>query len=161
MHLKSKAGRTTTSSTLSMTGKSPMIRHARWPFTSDLELIACTRYALNGSPYTIHFFLGDAPAGAASTYARADNHIGCVYTFSSRLEHEAPESAGCQNCAAQKKKGVLSTAQVPITSPLLSTAKNPQIPQLQSLEPEGVESYLTANLHWRAVEVRCRSLVRL
>jgi hypothetical protein len=69
------------------------------------------------------------------------------------MQQTASPSAGCRNCAAQKKAGVLSTAQFPITSALLSTAKSPEIPELQSLEPEGVESYLTMNLHWRAVEV--------
>ena len=92
-------------------------------------------------------------------YSRAPNHVGCVYTFSSQLEvAEGSSSAGCRNCAEQQKKGVLSTAQVPITSALLSTAKNPDIPQLQSLEPQGVENYLTANLQWIAVEVSFYSI---
>jgi hypothetical protein len=69
------------------------------------------------------------------------------------LEVAESSSGGCRNCAEQKKKGVLSTAQVPITSALLSTAKNPDIPQLQSLEPQGVENYLTTNLQWIAVQV--------
>lgn len=48
---------------------------------------------------------------------------------------------------------MLSTAQVPITSTLLHTAKNIAIPDLTSLNPEGVENYLTQNMTWRAVEI--------
>src|SRR3954469_11508217 len=112
------------------------------------------RYALNGRPYTLHFYFGNPPSGEVRAYSQAPNHVGSVYTFSSQLEvAEGSSSGGCRNCAEQKKNGVLSTAQVPITSALLSTAKNPDIPQLQSLEPQGVENYLTTNLQWIAVQV--------
>jgi hypothetical protein len=143
----------TTSSTSSTIGKNLSFYWPSPALNSQTPLLNLPQsYALGGKAYTIHFFLGNP--GEISTYSRAPNHIGCVYTFSSQVEQTASASAGCRNCAEQKKKGVLSTAQVPITSALLSVAKNPDIPQIQSLEPEGVENYLTTNLHWRAVEVR-------
>jgi hypothetical protein len=145
----------TTSSTSSTIGKNLSFYWPSPTLNSQTPLLNPPKsYALGGKAYTIHFFLGNPPSGEVSTYSRAPNHVGCVYTFSSQVEQTASASAGCRNCAEQKKKGVLSTAQVPITSALLSVAKNPDIPQIQSLEPEGVENYLTTNLHWRAVEVR-------
>jgi hypothetical protein len=53
--------------------------------------------------------------------------------------YDVPQLFTLEN--VEQKKGVLSTVQVPITSALLSTTKNPNIPQLQSLEPQGVENY--------------------
>src|SRR5271169_4260034 len=144
----------TTSSTSSTIGKNFSFYWPSPTLNSQTPLLNPPSYALGGKSYTIHFFFGNPPSGEVSTYSRAPNHVGCVYTFSSGVEQTASATAGCRNCAEQKKKGVLSTAQVPITSALLSIAKNPEIPQLQSLEPEGVENYLTTNLHWRAVEVR-------
>jgi tyrosinase len=78
--------------------------------------------------------------------------VGSVYTFSSSLELR-DTATQCGNCLAQKKQGILSTAQVPITSALLSHARNPDIPALNSLEPEAVENYLVEHLTWRAVAV--------
>jgi tyrosinase len=92
-----------------------------------------------------------------SFFASADSYIGSIYTFSSSLE-ETGMTAACHNCLEQKKEGVLSTGQIPITNVILACAKDPSRPDLGSMDPEEVESYLEKNLSWRAVsaiEVSC------
>lgn len=113
-------------------------------------------YGLNGKPYTIHFFLGPVN-GEPSVYSHHPNRIGILYTFSSRVE--VSQDAGgdakpkCGNCADQKAAGVLSRGQIVLTRALLKVASNPSIPNITSLEPEHVISYLAQNLNWRAVDV--------
>ncbi|KAH0556698.1 hypothetical protein GP486_005511, partial [Trichoglossum hirsutum] len=106
-------------------------------------------YGLNGKAYTIHFFIGvtDDEIGILS---RHPNHVGSVYTFSSNLEPRS--NAGCDNCEEQKASGVLSKAQIHITSVLLGHALNPGIHGISSLVPDDVKGYLTAQLNWRIVE---------
>ncbi|KAL4862058.1 common central domain of tyrosinase-domain-containing protein [Aspergillus spectabilis] len=91
------------------------------------------RYALDGAPYHIHFSLGIPPPDA-DAFWRADNYIGSIYTFSSNLE----------------PSGVLSTAQIPLTSAILQAAKYPNKSGLHTMEPGEVEPYLESNLTWRA-----------
>jgi tyrosinase len=114
-----------------------------------LSSLCFQSYALDGAPYFIHFFLG-APPGEVSFFAHANSYIGSVYTFSSSLE-ESGRTASCHNCLQQRREGVLSTAQIPITNVILGYAKDPSRPGLHSLKPDEVESYLEKNLTWRAV----------
>lgn len=59
----------------------------------------------------------------------------------------------CRNCTKQKKDEVLSTGQLPITNVILGCAKDPNTPNLGSMDPEEVESYLEKNLTWKAMTV--------
>ncbi|KAF8534625.1 common central domain of tyrosinase-domain-containing protein [Trichophaea hybrida] len=110
------------------------------------------RYALNGKAYTIHFFLGDAD-GEVVPLSKHHNHIGSVYTFSSRLEINGNDIPGCDNCKKQKSRGTLSTAQVPLTNVLLRHAKDQARKGLETLLPDHVETYLAKNLKWKVTEV--------
>ncbi|KAL2845414.1 common central domain of tyrosinase-domain-containing protein [Aspergillus pseudoustus] len=113
--------------------------------------ITYDRYALQGTPYHIHFFLGTPPpAEGDDSFSHAEEtYIGNVYTFSSNLEPDANGSQ-CHNCLEQKSAGVLSTAQIPLTSAILKAAKQPDKTGLHSILPEEVESYLASYLTWRA-----------
>ncbi|KAL4943076.1 hypothetical protein BDV06DRAFT_221592 [Aspergillus oleicola] len=62
------------------------------------------RYALDGHPYTINFFL-----------KIDDEH---VYKLSQVFNFSAEGDGTCPNCEAQRREGVLSTGQVPISIPL-------------------------------------------
>ncbi|KFY12493.1 hypothetical protein V491_06774 [Pseudogymnoascus sp. VKM F-3775] len=113
------------------------------------------RYALNGKAYTTYFFLGDLPAGATTKMtdqvrSQARNCIGSMYTFSSNLE--VREGEHCGNCVDQRAAGLLSGAQIPITGMLLSVAKDTSTPELSSLEPDGVQTYLDQQLQWLAFD---------
>jgi tyrosinase len=85
-----------------------------------------------------------------SFFTHANSYIGSVYTFSSSLE-ESGATVSCQNCLQQRRDGVLSTAQIPITNVILGYAKDPTRKGIYSLKPGEVESYLEKNLSWRAV----------
>lgn len=112
------------------------------------------RYALGGCPYIVHFFVGAAPSGpiSAAVIQSSNSYLGSVYTFSSGQEGQGT-SVACHNCRRQKNTGVLSTGQLPISVPLLTHAKDQNIPELQSLHPDAVEVYLETKLTWIAVEV--------
>jgi len=112
------------------------------------------RYALNGRPYIIHFFIGDVPQGPiTNTLLRSSkSYLGSVYTFSSSLEPEG-NTVACRNCRKQQESGLLSTGQVPISTALLTHAKDDNIPGLQSLEPTAVAVYLEQKLKWVAAQV--------
>ncbi|KAL3465691.1 hypothetical protein BJX64DRAFT_50398 [Aspergillus heterothallicus] len=109
------------------------------------------RYALEGTPYHIHFFLGTPPV-EADLFSHAESYIGNMYTFSSTVEPDA-NGFRCQNCLEQKSEGVLSTVQVPLTGAILSAAKRSHQTGLRSMQPEEVESYLESHLMWRATAV--------
>ncbi|MCJ1463962.1 hypothetical protein MMC07_002572 [Pseudocyphellaria aurata] len=102
------------------------------------------RYALDGQSYTIHFFLGNIEGGPES-YATHPNQIGMVYTFSS-----GTDDARCANCKDQKDQGLLSTAQIHLTVPLLKYARDPAERGINNLIPDEVRNYLSANLTWKA-----------
>ncbi|KAJ5729093.1 uncharacterized protein N7483_003601 [Penicillium malachiteum] len=107
------------------------------------------RYALDGASYYIRFFLGIPPSEVES-FARPETYIGSMFTFSSTLEGTR-NTVQCHNCLEQKREGVLSTAQIPITKAILDLAKDPGKPDFRTMEPEEVETYLETNLTWRAV----------
>lgn len=134
------------------------------PLNSTISFIPCrngstnllSSYALDGKAYTIYFFLGDLPARATTEMtgqvcSQAQNCIGSVYTFSSNLE--VREGEHCGNCVDQRAAGLLSGAQIPITGMLLSVAKDTSTPELSSLEPDGVQTYLDQQLQWLAFDV--------
>jgi hypothetical protein len=84
-------------------------------------------------------------------YESLPSYVGSIYTFSSTLELSGEGT--CQNCVEQANAKILSGAQVPITAILLDHCKNPDIPEINTMDPEAVERYLTQHLTWRAMEV--------
>ncbi|KAK0752740.1 common central domain of tyrosinase-domain-containing protein [Schizothecium vesticola] len=85
------------------------------------------RYALNGSPYTLHFFLGPPPSSEAVTIAEVRSggqrkYIGSVFNFSTPVRVTPSGDASCDNCKQQLDDGVLSTATVPLTVSLYQLA---------------------------------------
>lgn len=110
------------------------------------------RYALGGKSYTLHFFVGTVPDALpeGATYNDLASHVGSIYTFSSSLELTG--RGKCQSCIDQKKAGVLSKGQIVLTTKLIGQANNPDIRDINSLNRDEVERYLTDNLRWTAVE---------
>ncbi|MCJ1261407.1 hypothetical protein MMC22_001271 [Lobaria immixta] len=114
------------------------------------------RYALEGDPYTIHFFLGAVPhseitAGITNLF-KHPRHVGSVYNFSSPMRAVAAGGAPrCANCAKQHDDGLLSMALVPLTIPLYNAAADTNVPDIQHLSPNVVEPYLVNQLSWVAV----------
>jgi hypothetical protein len=47
----------------------------------------------------------------------------------------------------------LSKAQIPLTISLLEHAKDPSIPNFNTMHPDDAKAYLTEKLHWRAVDI--------
>ncbi|KAI1390406.1 uncharacterized protein F4822DRAFT_401841 [Hypoxylon trugodes] len=107
------------------------------------------RHALGGDPYTIHFYLGDVAGHEPLSPSLHPHHVGSVSTFSFRAQREG--TVHCGSCVQQAEKGVLSTAQVPLTIALHKIASNPSIPGLSEISPNVVETYLRDNLRWRAI----------
>lgn len=117
------------------------------------------RYALNGDPYSIHFFLGAPPpqtpgkAGSRTALTKHPRHVGSVYNFSTPI---SSASAGqpiiqCDNCKKQHDDGVLSAAQVPLTIPLHFLAGDERVTDINTMDPRAVGSYLEKELSWVAV----------
>jgi tyrosinase len=96
------------------------------------------RFALGGSPFTIHIFIGEGMI------------VGNVYNFSAQSQI-TPE--GCDNCLRQEEARTLSTGQVPITNALLHELED-DTKSLTTLEPEEVGKYLRGMLHWKVTKVR-------
>jgi hypothetical protein len=117
-------------------------------------------YALNGRPYIIHFFIGEAPSGPITDALlhSSKSYLGSVFTFSSTLEPEG-NTVACHNCRKQQQSGLLSTGQVPVSTALLTHAKDENIPGLQSLDPLAVAVYLEQKLTWVAAEVWLQILI--
>ncbi|KAF5594587.1 uncharacterized protein FSUBG_9407 [Fusarium subglutinans] len=107
------------------------------------------RYALDGSSYTIQFWLGGDGKDLDTTFRDRENLIGSVYSFAG-LE---PVVESCSNCASQKEKKVLSRAQVLLTIPIIHQALDKRFEHIHSTMTEQVEEYLEKHLHWKFVEI--------
>lgn len=107
--------------------------------------IVYDRYALNGSPYSIEFYLG-ASETADNMRAHPVNYVGHVYTFSNS------KGETCGNCKSQQIAGVLSRAQVPLTLHLLHHF-NDSVDEhnLTGFTQDAIHEYLQKHLHWRFV----------
>ena len=111
------------------------------------------RYALDGAPYTIHFFFGkiddttinNSPLGAEYL----PEHIGSIYNFSASMQFDKPT---CANCERQTEEGTLSTALVPLTVSLYRAALS-QTFGVDVITPEEAERFLTAALTWKVTNV--------
>ncbi|TVY78681.1 Tyrosinase [Fusarium oxysporum f. sp. cubense] len=107
------------------------------------------RYALNGSSYSIQFWLGGDGEDRDTTFRDRENLIGQVYSFAG-LE---PTAEGCSNCASQKDEKVLSRAQVLLTIPIISQALDERFEHIHSTTTDQVEEYLAKHLHWKFVQI--------
>lgn len=109
------------------------------------------RYALQGTSYTIEFYLGRRPSTSASSQKDSDL-VGKVYTFSGG--ERSASTAACGNCKKQTEMGVLSCAQVPLTIPLYQHVIE-QYPgfAVEGISDTAVEQYLKDHLHWRFVQI--------
>lgn len=112
------------------------------------------KYALDGYPFTIRFFIGQVPEGGYSEISRAQTQVGEIYNFVDPVEFDKPN---CENCARQARAHLKITGQVPLTNALLTRFKQ-RIPHetdsgekmtLQSMEPEHVVPFLREQFHWR------------
>jgi len=110
---------------------------------------------LNGSPYKIFVFLTYQDP---TTREQKKLTLGTVNTFSTSLELGG-DSPACENCKQQKKAGVLSAAQIPISNKLLRLAANPNFSELSSVKEDEIEVYLEQNLVWGVVNVSCPTLM--
>ena len=123
--------------------------------------VTYNRYALNGRAYAILFFIGTLPEDL-SQYRGSDSFVGAVYTFSSPVETD-DGSVACANCAEQMSGKELSKAQIALTLPLLTKARQAreggpsegELPGigLGALDPEKTEQLLGVGLQWRFVEI--------
>jgi tyrosinase len=105
------------------------------------------RYAMDGSSYTIEFFLG-GPKDENSTHFDRHNYIGHVYSFGGRL---STSEGSCSNCKRQVEEETLSCAQVPLTIHLLQHVKD-NILDHPIADLSQVEDYLRLHLRWRVVK---------
>ena len=118
-------------------------------------MLTYVSHALQGDPYTIHFFLGKVSdleiISRTEFIAKDPKYVGRVFTFTARMNDATNQR--CGNCAQQAENGALSTAQIPITIPLLKQAIDPDIHGITDIKPDSVERYLIANLGWIATDV--------
>jgi tyrosinase len=75
------------------------------------------RYALEGTPYAIHFFIG--PVNDSAPYSVQPSLVGSVHTFTAPYQTTVATASsaptyGCVNCMRQAAAGTLSAAEVPI-----------------------------------------------
>ncbi|RYP56444.1 hypothetical protein DL770_010828 [Monosporascus sp. CRB-9-2] len=110
------------------------------------------RFALNGAPYTLYFFLG--PRNEQDEYRGPlhmhPNLVGFVYTFTNPI-YRNRAAPGCANCRRRAAEGTKSRAQVPITGALLALTRKASSDDLTWItNPSAVESHLEQNLYWRA-----------
>ncbi|KAI8958938.1 Di-copper centre-containing protein [Daldinia sp. FL1419] len=128
------------------------------------------RFALDGIPYTIYFFIGDEDE--LKEYKEPlythPSLVGYVYTFTNPAFQNA-NTPGCGNCRTKATEGTKSTAQIPITGALLPRISSSQdvalttngrgLPSLA--DPDHVSDHLEKNLHWRVKVVRTQKFSSL
>ena len=83
-----------------------------------------------------------------TTYATLDGYFGTIYTFSSTLELEGQ---GCENCIEQRKAGLLSKAQLILTTKLIDDVQDTHR-DIDNMTPQAVSRYLNRHLTWKIVE---------
>ncbi|KAH6950229.1 hypothetical protein DER45DRAFT_580235 [Fusarium avenaceum] len=107
------------------------------------------RYALNGSSYSIQFWLGGDGEHPETTFRDEENLIGQVYSFAGM----DPSAETCSNCASQKEEKVLSRAQVILTIPIISQALDHRFRHIESTRIDAVIKYLQGHLRWKFVQI--------
>ena len=106
-----------------------------------------TRFALDGIPFTIYFFIGPIGDNHTGPLHLSTAHVGIVYNFSNPI-YTNPASPGCANCRRKAEEGGYETGQIPITNPLAAHALDDTI-SLTTLEPQDVQGYIQKSLHWQ------------
>ncbi|ATY62979.1 Di-copper centre-containing [Cordyceps militaris] len=96
------------------------------------------RYALNGAPYLLLFFLGQP--NSQVHWRKQECLIGNVFTFSARFSEE---EITCTNCYKQQQQHILSRAQIPMTAVVGNDDR---------LDRETARNYLEKNLKWTAID---------
>ncbi|CRG90099.1 hypothetical protein PISL3812_07140 [Talaromyces islandicus] len=96
------------------------------------------RYALDGIPYTIVFYLNVGDKNAMP--------VGGVYNFSTKLHkgQEDGEDQSCSNCLKQEREGILSAAQIALT---YTFALKPEI----SISPGIFRDWMKGGLSWKVI----------
>ncbi|KAK4117115.1 Di-copper centre-containing protein [Canariomyces notabilis] len=122
------------------------------------------RFAFDGLPYTIYFFLGEKDT--FDTFSgpphKQPQHVGFVYTFSNPAFGVRAGGGGCKKCLVKSREGTLSRAQIPLTATLVARSRTKTwanaeagegplegIHALANLEKHEVGKYLEKFLHWR------------
>ncbi|RBR10394.1 hypothetical protein FVER53590_12513 [Fusarium verticillioides] len=123
------------------------VKHQTW--NDYLINVVYDRYALNGSSYSIQFWLGGNGDDPDTTFRDEENLIGQVYSFAGM----APSTETCSNCASQKDKKVLSRAQVLLTIPIISQALDSGFKHIDTTEVGKVKTYLQNHLRWKFVQI--------
>lgn len=114
------------------------------------------RFALNGRPYSITFFLGDVPENSAYDFSDDTAAISRVYNFSSEVEGRGVDESGCENCKQQQDEHALYSGQVILTDYLIERITLGEAQRgltLTCLDEEEVVAYLKINLHWVITDV--------
>lgn len=120
-----------------------------------------TRFALNGTMFTVQIYVGKVPDEIPHSYQESGSLIGEVFNFSTEPESMGHTSHGCQNCRTQQQDHAKSTGKVVLTNALITRWKN-QIQHepegdgprtLASMEPADVVKFLKHNLHWRVISM--------
>lgn len=107
-------------------------------------MLTSPRYALDGIPYTIVFYL-HLKDGSYKC-------LGGVYTFSTKLsDAQDTERGGCDNCREQKKAGVLASAQIPLTYTLYERQEWHNLGKL--LPVKETADIIRQHLCWKVVGV--------
>ncbi|KAM6534644.1 hypothetical protein FALCPG4_004271 [Fusarium falciforme] len=111
------------------------------------------RYALNGSSYTIEFWLGGRDKDRESTFHDPENLVGRVYCLAGMTPSTSIKPGGCANCGSQRDNKVLSRGQVALTIPIISQALNEDYKHLDTVRGRDVIPYLENHLHWRFMPI--------
>jgi len=100
--------------------------------------IVTDKHAAYGS-YAIYVFLGDFNVDDPSCWATSENLVGAHGIFASLPQEEA-----------QMKSDLQVAGTMPLTSAIIERFKSGE---LKALKPQDVETWLAANLKWRAAMV--------
>ncbi|KAK4691376.1 hypothetical protein P7C71_g5612, partial [Lecanoromycetidae sp. Uapishka_2] len=133
----------------------------------DLEIddyvvnVIYEKFALNGTSFTIHIFVGKVPDQLPYTFQAPGTQVGEVFNFSTEPGSMGNSPEGCQNCRNQQHDHTKSTGRVILTNALITRFKNqvPHVPvgdgprTLASMKPEDVVPFLKANFHWRVTSM--------
>ena len=119
-------------------------------------------FALEGTPFTIHIFIGKVPATTPYDYLPGSTQVGDVYNSVAPPTRGIQQ--GCDNCARQQADHITVAGQVILTNVLLQRIRDgtrheygsiddDSFHYLRSMRQSEVIPFLKANLHWRVTKV--------
>ena len=120
------------------------------------------RFALEGSPFTVHAFIGKPPANSTPLDGIEYKYeVGQIFNFVSPLKMDNAEGDGCGSCQEQAEAKMESTGQVVLTNALITRYKQQVIHEnaentdqlLRSMDPTDVIPFLKRHLHWQVSRV--------